>query len=112
MSKPMHSPAPWRTHPTDDTVILAADGSSVAGVDGDYDYLGQAEVMEANARLIAAAPETAAERDRLREVNAALLEALKKALNFIKNTEQELGITLDSGDAARAAIAKATRETT
>jgi len=32
----------------------------------------------ANARLIAAAPETAAERDRLREVNAELLAALKK----------------------------------
>ena len=29
-----------------------------------------------NARLIAAAPETAAERDRLREINAKLLEAL------------------------------------
>lgn len=31
----------------------------------------------ANARLIAAAPDTAAERDRLREVNARLVEALK-----------------------------------
>jgi hypothetical protein len=33
---------------------------------------------DANARLIAAAPETAAERDRLREVNAELLAALKR----------------------------------
>ena len=32
---------------------------------------------EANARLIAAAPETAAERDRLKEVNAELLEVLR-----------------------------------
>lgn len=30
----------------------------------------------ANARLIAAAPETAAERDRLREINQELIEAL------------------------------------
>lgn len=34
---------------------------------------------EANARLIAAAPETAAERDRLKEINAELLNALQLA---------------------------------
>lgn len=33
----------------------------------------------ANALLIAAAPETAAERDRLKEINAELIEALVKA---------------------------------
>jgi hypothetical protein len=32
----------------------------------------------ANANLIAAAPETAIERDKLKEVNAELLEALKE----------------------------------
>jgi hypothetical protein len=37
----------------------------------------ECEVREANARLIAAAPETAAERDRLKEVNAELLEVLR-----------------------------------
>ena len=47
----------------------------------------------ANARIIAAAPD--------------LLEALEMALNFIANTESEMGETLQSGDAARAAIAKA-----
>jgi hypothetical protein len=36
----------------------------------------QAE-REANARLIAAAPETAAERDRLKALNAELLEVLR-----------------------------------
>lgn len=36
-----------------------------------------------------------------------LFEAATKALNFIANTEGELGITLDSGDALRAAITKA-----
>lgn len=30
--------------------------------------------------------------------------ALKRCLNFIENTESELGIALDSGDAARAAL--------
>jgi hypothetical protein len=37
----------------------------------------ECEVREANARLIAAAPETAAERDRLKALNAELLEALR-----------------------------------
>lgn len=45
---------------------------------------------------------------RVRELNADLLEAAKTALNYITNTESELGITLDSGDALRAAIRKAT----
>ena len=47
----------------------------------------------ANARLIAAAPD--------------MLAALEQCLNFIENTESELGIDLSSGFAARAAIAKA-----
>lgn len=53
-----------------------------------------ADIDHPDARLIAAAPE--------------LLEAAQKALNYIANTESELGITLDSGDALRAAVAKAT----
>ena len=47
----------------------------------------------AEAHLIAAAPDMA--------------EALEKALNFITNTESEMGETLPCGDAARAALAKA-----
>ena len=55
-----------------------------------------ARESEANAHLIAAAPD--------------LYAALHKALNFIENTEGELGVTLDSGDAARAALRKARGE--
>lgn len=36
----------------------------------------------ANARLIAAAPETAAERDKLKAINAELLTALREALDW------------------------------
>lgn len=36
-----------------------------------------------------------------------LLEALERTLNYIENTEGGLGITLECGDIARAAIAKA-----
>jgi|GEM_PF-4219486 len=39
-----------------------------------------------------------------------LAEALEECLNYIENTEAELGITLDSGDKARAALAKAKGE--
>lgn len=53
---------------------------------------------EADRALIAAAPD--------------LLEALKRTLNFIENNESEFGITLESGDIARAAIAKATGAST
>ena len=53
--------------------------------------------IAANARLIAAAPETAAERDALLVVNAEMLEALKALLNA----------DLGSRDKAKAAISKA-----
>ena len=39
------------------------------------------EQAQANAALIATAPETAAERDRLRQVNEVMLEALRYALS-------------------------------
>lgn len=55
------------------------------------------DVATANAKLIALAPRMAEEIVRLRE-------ALRRCLNFIENTEGELGITLESGDIARAAL--------
>lgn len=79
-----HTPGPWR-------VEVGVSDPEMYSVKGSYlvaDYL----PIE-DARLIAAAP--------------VLLEALRKCLNFIENTEGELGITLTSADAARAAIAKA-----
>jgi hypothetical protein len=36
-----------------------------------------------------------------------LLSAIKRCLNFIENTESELGVKLESGDTARAVISKA-----
>ena len=63
------------------------------------------EEDEANARLIAAAPETAAQRDRLRVINAELLAALEAALR-IRPNRHDLWVP-----AARAALAKARGET-
>ena len=51
---------------------------------------------DADAHLAAAAPD--------------LYAALEKALNFITNTESEMGEKLPCGDAARAALAKAQGE--
>ena len=64
--------------------------------DGEWHWPDEVECT-ANARLIASAPDMA--------------EALEKALNFITNTESEMGETLPCGDAARAALAKARGET-
>lgn len=63
---------------------------------------------EANARLIAAAPDTAAERDRLQEVNTDLLAALKLAEPLLADS----GFTksMEAHAAIRAAIAKADRK--
>ena len=59
----------------------------------------------ANAALIAAAPETAAERDHLKEINTELLEACKYALQNLKpkgNVKKDF-----SGWNAIAALSKA-----
>lgn len=66
------------------------------------------EVFEEACRLANAAPETAAERDRLREINAELLAIVERAAQA-----DDLNISNHSGPwlqslaaAARAAIAK------
>lgn len=52
-----HTPGPWRTSLTDDTVVVDAAGREVAAIDGDYNDPDTWPLMEANARLIAAAPD-------------------------------------------------------
>ena len=59
------------------------------------------DVRLADAPLIAAAPETAAERDRLREQNAAMLEALKAAVPklqayYIATLDRGIGVQIDT----------------
>jgi hypothetical protein len=70
----------------------------------------ECDVREANARLIAAAPETAAERDRLKVVNAELLDALKRLLEFVvAHTDPTVATPQFTAEyeRSRAAIAKA-----
>ena len=57
MSAGTHTPGPWRVGPVDDTIVTDAAGKEVAAIDGDYNSPDEWPRMEANARLIAAAPD-------------------------------------------------------
>lgn len=106
-----HTPGPW--------FVMGIDGNGDTQVSGHPFYIGHSDPLyhcivtgnneaerKANAALIAAAPETAAERDRLRQVNAELLVALK---GIIRQIGPFMGQgRMDSEIAvARAALAKA-----
>lgn len=52
-------PGPWRVSLTDDTVVIGPDRAEVAAIDGDYNEPDLWPIMEANARLIALAPQLA-----------------------------------------------------
>lgn len=83
-----HTPGPWQLESRGDGTYDLWHKGTFAGIDwgrGAPDRLEPDDVQtfEANARLIAAAPETAAERDRLREINAELLAALESLLQQV-----------------------------
>ncbi len=93
-----HTPGPWIANrhtsvPHDVTAVNSpADGGDII-CEAPAEFKDSMRRWAANSQLIAAAPD--------------LLEALKRCENFIANTEGELGLTLNSGELARAAIAKA-----
>ena len=99
-----HTPGPW-THRT------PADGSR-GRIYADNFHVANTFGNEANARLIAAAPETAAERDRLRALNAELLEALEVALYALRRATwddeaADFHLCFHADDLVCTAIAKA-----
>ena len=99
MSKTRHAPAPWRVGPVDDTRVIDATGSEAAAIDGDYNDPETWPVMEANARLIAAAP--------------GLLSALEKAVDAYGKPGGPWNVPSEPGTwiaDARAAIAAARGE--
>ena len=71
-----HTPGPWTLGPVEPAEISKGHWITHGSYKGVIGILGGSP-SEANAALIAAAPETAAERDRLRQVNEAMLEALR-----------------------------------
>lgn len=91
-----HTKGPWRTHLTDDTLVIDADGLPVATMDGNY-IDGSHAAMEANARLIAAAPD--------------LLEAMQAILVSDRERYPQCNLLSDDLARAKAAVAKATGET-
>lgn len=103
MSK--HTPGPWKTQLVDDTTVVDGNGLVIAHIGGLY--LGDACPMEANARLIAAAPD--------------LLEALKAVEAALRKDARDKSIAKDTVEyhldgqtmyhainTARSAISKAT----
>ena len=77
-----HTPGPWVPGPYGDVEWSEGIICNVLPTPKDR------SVRAANARLIAAAPETAAERDRLKESNSDLLAALKQAYDAINPTDK------------------------
>lgn len=105
-----HTPGPWQVSAPEDEydtwLVLCSAHYEVAHIARRYTNGERNEAIEVeNARLIAAAPETAAERDRLKEINAELLAALEKIAEVCNGYDLEAGWACKT---ARAAIAKAT----
>lgn len=117
-----HTPGPWLTF--GDTITAAdklAPGYTlqICAVGSLNDNVRHERTeLEANKKLIAAAPETAAERDRLREVNADLLKTLQRLTEKVEraNALQHSGGSVHPDDWAelyqianesRAALSKA-----
>lgn len=112
--KHMHSPGPWIVGPVDDTVVSDASGLEVAAIDGDYNTPDTWLVMEANARLIAAAPDMLAALEAIEAANERVCALRSQAayLEIIKITgaDEALDALDEARTAARAAIRAATGE--
>lgn len=102
MSKKAHTPGPWRVGPVDDTRVEDADGNEVAQIDGDYNQPDTWPLMEANARLIAAAPDLLKALESLLGSYTDLIQS--GDCGFWGPEEEEIIVT------ARAALSKARGE--
>lgn len=85
MNTPNHTPGPWTmeqdiANGNDRFILYGRNGGAFGHWQGwSADGVTTDEEDCANAELIAAAPDTASERDHLRKVNAVLLAALRAA---------------------------------
>lgn len=101
-----HTPGPWKQSMVDETLVQSP-GRDVAQALGDYDRDDDWPEMEANARLISAAP------DLLDALEAILPDKLcGESWNLPDNESVQIVITFGELRAARTAVAKARGETT
>ena len=100
-----HTPGPWHVNGSEITPAIwveESDGKRICTIK-------PSEQDASNARLIAAAPETAAERDRLRAVNAELVKVVQAYLSTVENKKSKPDLA-DVDAMARRALAKAKGE--
>ena len=97
---PKHTPGPWKVDLVDDTRVVDATGAEVAAIDGDYNAPDTWPKMEANARLIAAAPDLLAAA----RANRAWSYAESKNLGSF---EQRCALCAHADSLTRIALAKA-----
>ncbi len=109
-----HTPGPWQLHKSDDTLVIGSDCREVAEACGDYTEEAERPVlqrlveyldhhgrrMEANARLIAAAPDLLSALKDARESIEALANMVSDATQFRQDVSDDLA-------RINAAIAKA-----
>lgn len=111
--KTKHTPGPWHIDASKSFYVFASGAlAEQAGVTHGP-FICNAS-SQANAALIAQAPDLLAERDRLRQINAQLVEALEDASfllakigKFPGDLPQFMGSIIRSVQDARAALAKA-----
>lgn len=104
-----HTPGPWTVYHENGSLGSGGHYGVEAGdLPGRFKTIavcahGSVEKPEqrANAALIAAAPETAAERDRLRESNAELLAALVEARSVLESARQYFPSSIKNPDRFR-----------
>lgn len=114
MTHSQHTPGPWKVeepllrgmtasivHHDSDTGKMSAAHYIVAHID---DVDGFAGSSQANARLIASAPDLAAEIERLKGANGELMEMLKTAIVAFDADDQTLAVNLM--DSARALLTR------
>lgn len=87
-----HTPGPWivRVNASGNPFVYRVDGVIICGVAMVREGMDRAE-NEANAALIASAPDLLAERDRLKAVNAKLLAALDRLIFAAECRDNTMG---------------------
>lgn len=93
-----HTPGPWKAADTgmDWRIEITAEGKSIAAA-FKAPFLPEGQALE-NAKLLAAAPEIADERDRLKSVNANLRETLRGLTSLCLEMGHTIRSLDESGD--------------